>query len=71
MSRVGQVFYREGWHMVMLVINSYELEGTWMHDFVSLTDLEEPVGPNLVGKVFSWTEETAALQHPKSSWRQL
>ncbi len=71
MNRVGQVFYREGWHMVMLVINSYELEGKWMHDFVSLTDLEEIVGPNLVGRVYSWPEETAAVQHPKSSWRQL
>lgn len=71
MNREGQVFYREGWHMVMLVVRSYVEDGKWMHEFVSLTDLEELIGEDITGNRYVWPEETAALVHPNSSWRQM
>lgn len=71
MNRAGQMFYCDGWHVVMLVVDSYMLEDEWIHDLVSLTDLEELIGTNLVGKIYSWSEKTAASQHPNSSWKQL
>lgn len=72
MNREGQVYYRQSWHVVLLVVRSYlDINSEWSHDLIALSDLEELPGPSMVGHLYTWTERAARLDDSGSVWGRL